>query len=299
MSKRIIKQGWINFQRNSYLSFAAVAIMSLALGLLIALIAFQFLTTQIVGSLENQVDITTYFTHETPEDQILEVQAELKNLESIVSVTYTSRNQAKEIFLQNRGESEAIQESFQLLDENPLRASLNILAIDPSKYLDIATFLRDGRFGDIIYKVDFFENQKAIETVQNISSGLNRWGLVTALVLAIVAVLVTFNTIRLTIYNQRKEIEIMRLVGASNWQIRGPYVVEGGYYGLFAGILSLLIMYPVTYTLSDNVLTYVPEVNLFNYFTSNAVQIILLVIILGITIGTISSYIAIRRHLRV
>jgi len=91
----------------------------------------------------------------------------------------------------------------------------------------------------------------------------------------------------------------MRLVGASNWHIRGPYLTEGGLYGLFASIIALAVFYPAVYLVSDKVYSFIPSVNLFGYFLTSMSQIVLMVIGLGIALGAVSSAIAIRKHLRV
>jgi cell division transport system permease protein len=185
------------------------------------------------------------------------------------------------------------------LDFNPLAASLNIKARDSTQYASIVQFLENNKFRSIIDKIDFYENKGVIERIQKISGGIRDWGLAATLILAVIAVLVTFNTIRLTIFNQKQEIEIMRLVGASNWHIRGPYLVEGGLYGLFAALAALAIFYPVVFFVSDKISSFAPDINLSSYFFGGIAQIFLLVIFLGIFLGVTSSFIAIRKHLKV
>ena len=148
-------------------------------------------------------------------------------------------------------------------------------------------------------KINFYENEQVIGRVQSISNGLRNWGFLVTLALAMVAVLVTFNTIRLTIYNQRQEIEIMRLVGGSNWHIKAPYLVEGGLYGAFAAAITLIFFFPVAYFISPKVETLMPGVSLIGYFVSNSLQFIFLVAFVGIILGTASSFVAIRRFLKI
>jgi len=118
-------------------------------------------------------------------------------------------------------------------------------------------------------------------------------------IIAIIAILVTFNTVRLTIYNQRQEIEIMRLVGASNWQIRGPYLAEGALYGLFAAGIGLLIFAPLLYALSTKLAMFAPGVDLFGFMLSSWWLVLLLSAGAGMILGMLSSLVAIRKHLRV
>ena len=111
--------------------------------------------------------------------------------------------------------------------------------------------------------------------------------------------MVTFNTIRLTIYNKKQEIEIMRLVGASNWHIRGPFMVEGGIYGLFAALLALIIFYPAVYYASGKLAVVAPSLNLFGHFLGNIGWMFLALVGSGLALGVLSSFIAIRRHLKI
>lgn len=273
--------------------------MALTLLLFLGLLSLQFLTFQIVSTLQDKIDVSAYFNSEATEEQMLQVKSDLQSLPDLVDVIYISRDQALAEFKARHAQDQLIQDSLAQLDSNPLAASLNIKIKDPSKYASIAQFLENNKFRSVIEKIDFYENRGIIERIQKISGGIRDWGLVATLVLALIAVLVTFNTVRLTIFNQKQEIEIMRLVGASNWHIRGPYLAEGGMYGLFAAALALGVFYPVAYFASGKISSFAPEINLFGYFIGGITQVFLLVIALGIFLGVVSSFIAIRRHLRI
>lgn len=297
--KKIIKSGWTNFRRNGYLSFGATGMMALTLFLFLGLLSLQFLTSQVVASLQEKIDVSAYFNSGATEEQMLQVKSDLQALPDVADVTYISRDQALADFKAQHAQDQLIQDSLAQLDSNPLVASLNIKAKDSSQYASIAQFLENNKFRSVIDKIDFYENKGVIEQIQKISGGIRNWGLVATLVLAFIAVLVTFNTVRLTIFNQKQEIEIMRLVGASNWHIRGPYLMEGGIYGLFAAAAALGVFYPVVYFASGKISSFAPEVNLFGYFLHGIAQILLLVIALGIILGVASSFIAIRKHLKI
>jgi cell division transport system permease protein len=297
--KKIIKNGWTNFRRNGYLSLGATGMMALTLFLFLGLLSLQYLTSQVVASLQEKIDVSAYFATEATEDQILQVKSDLQSLPDIADVTYVSREQALADFKARHLQDQLIQESLAQLDSNPLAASLNIKARDSSQYASIVQFLEGDKFRSVIEKIDFYENKGVIERIRGISGGVRDWGLAATLVLAVIAVLVTFNTVRLTIFNQKQEIEIMRLVGASNWHIRGPYLVEGGMYGLFAAAIALGVFYPAVYFVSGKISSFAPEVNLFGFFVHGIAQILLLVVVLGALLGMASSFIAIRKHLRV
>mgnify|MGYP001616593889 CR=1 FL=1 len=151
----------------------------------------------------------------------------------------------------------------------------------------------------LIDKINFYENEQVIGRVYKISGAIQNWGFILTMALAFIAVLITFNTVRLTIYNQRQEIEIMRLVGGSNWHIKAPYLVEGGLYGVFAALMTLVIFYPLVYLASPKVEVLMPNASLMGYFISNGLQYVFLVFSIGILLGVVSSFIAIRRFLKV
>ena len=297
--KRIWKAGWLNFQRNSYLSFGSTGVLVLVLLLFSALMAINFLSVKIVTSIQEKIDVTAYFKVEASEDEIMRVREDLTDHSEVKNIEYISRDQALEEFRSLHAGDVLIQDSLAELDENPLQASLNIKAIDPNAYASIVTFLEGNKFRTLIDKINFYENEQVISRVQGISRGIQNWGVMLTMAMALIAVLVTFNTIRLTIYNQKQEIEIMRLVGGSNWHIRAPYLVEGGLYGIFAAAVTLFIFYPLVYLVSPKMEVLMPNANLIGYFSSNAIQYIGMVIVVGVTLGVVSSAIAIRRFLKI
>ncbi len=297
--KRVISGGWANFRRNSYVSFGTTGVMALVLLLFLSLVATNYLSATVVTSLQEKVDVSIYFKEEATEDQIFAVQDDLKNLMQVRNVNYTSRDQALDDFKQRHAGDALIQESLAELDENPLQASLNIKAREASQYAAIVASVESNKFRSLIDKINYYENEQVINRVERVSGAMQSWGLLASLMLAVIAVLVTFNTIRLSVYNQHSEIEIMRLVGGSNWHIRGPYVVEGSLYGLFAALAAGIVFYPAVYFAAPKVALVMSGVSLFSYFTSNAHVIMPLTVVLGIGLGVISSLIAVRRFLRV
>lgn len=296
---RILKTGWTNFKRNSYLSFAVTGIMALVLLLVLGLFTFQALTSRAVSTIKEKVDISAYFKVATPEEQILEVKNDLQRLPEVSAVAYTSRQQALDDFRRDHADEPATIEALEQLDDHPFEASLNIRAKNPEQYSAIATFLENSRYRDSMTTVDYNENKAVIDKITGFAANLKVWGLAITLVLAIIAALITFNTIRLTIYNQRQEIEIMRLVGASNWHIQGPYLAEGAFYGVIGALVALAVFYPILYLASDNLDAIVPQSNMMRYFLVNSWQVLLIVLIVGILLGTLSSFIAIRKHLKI
>ena len=196
----------------------------------------------------------------------METLAEVKNIE------YIPRDKALEIFKERHKNDSAISQSLEELQDNPLLASLNIKAYNPKEYAIIAGHLDEASFKGWFEKVTYAQNAVVIERLGRIIDTAQKGGLILIVFIALIAVLVTFNTIRLAIYSNREEIGIMRLVGASNSFIRGPYVVEGIIYGMIAGIVSIVIAGPVIYFASPYIKIFIPEINLWSYFGSHLLR---------------------------
>ena len=296
---RIIKYGFLGFWRNGWLSTATLSIIVLALLVFEGLIISNVLTKTALTSLQEKIDISVYFKSNTSEDDILKIKKSLESLAEVKGVEYISRDRALEIFKERHKDDPTITQSLEELKENPLLASLNIKAHNPKEYVTIADHLEKADFKVWFEKVTYAQNAIVIERLGRIIDTAEKGGLILIIFLALIAVLITFNTIRLAIYSSREEIGIMRLVGASNSFIRGPYVVEGIIYGLVAGILSVIIALPIIYFVSPYVKIFISEMNLWLYFTSNLIGILEYQLLFGIGLGVISSVIAIRKYLRI
>ncbi len=296
---RIIKYGVQGFWRNGWLSTATLFIMLITLVASIGLITFNVLTKTALNALQDKIDISVYFKNTVPEDDILNIKRSLESLTEVKKVEYISRDKALEIFKSRHTNDPTISQAINELTDNPLNASLNVKANDPKQYAAIAGYLGKDPIKSLAEKVSYAQNAVIIERLNKIIDTGQRAGLILTIILAAVAILVTFNTIRLAIYSNREEIGIMRLVGASNRYIRGPYVVEGIIYGLSAGLLSMLIALPAVYFVSPYINVFVPEINLWQYFVSNFAKLLGYQFLLGIVLGIISSTIAIRKYLKI
>ena len=273
--------------------------MALVLLLFSGLMVLNHISGEIVTGLENKVDVTVYFKNDASEAQVMSVKQDLESQPTVARVSYISKEKALADFKEKHAGDALIQQSLAELTENPLQSSLNIKAKESTQYSSIVTFLEGNKFRPVVDKINFYENEAVINRVQSISRGLGNWGLIATLVLSFIAIMVTFNTIRLTIYNQKNEIEIMRLVGGSNWHIKAPYLIEGALYGIFATVIAVVIFYPTLWFISSKVGVLIPGVSLIGYFVSNFFQFVPLILFFGIALGIISSWIAIRRFLKI
>ncbi len=294
---RIFKSGWLSFWRNKWLSSAAISIMSLAILGLTSLLLINVLVDSLTTNLEDKIDISVYFQLNADEDDILTLRGDLIKLSEVKSVEYVSTEEALLRFKEKHQDNDVLIQSLEELESNPLEASLNIKAQQASQYETIVSFFDQSSYDQIIDKINYLENKDVIARLSSITGTIRQLGFIILVILAVMAVVVSFNTIRLTIYSARKEIKVMKLVGASNWFVRGPFVVEGALYGVIAALISLLILYPLVWYISPKVTSYLPGTDLFYFYQTNFLALFLLQIGVGIALGTVSSLVAIRRYL--
>jgi len=296
--KRILKSGFMNFWRNGWVSLATILVMVVTLFVLGSLIFGRALLNSTLSQLEDKVDITVYFKTGAKEGEILSMKDKLSKLDEVKEINYISSEKALQDFRERHADNALITQSLDELAENPLGANLNIKAKDTSQYESIARFLEASAISSID-KINFRQNKAIIERLSNILNASRNAGIGATLVLSIIAVLVAFNTIRLAIYTSKDEITVMRLVGASSRHIRGPFVVEGIMYGVFAAIFTMFIFYPITLWLGPLAERFFSGPDLFAYYVSNFFQIFAILLVVGAGLGSLSSYIATRRYLKV
>ena len=215
-----------------------------------------------------------------------------------------TREEALAIFKEHNANKQSILNALDELGENPLGAMLNIKAKNPSQYASIAQFLgEDSTISpsgtSIVYNINYFDNKIAIDRLTHIITSADKLGFAITIFLAVISMLIAFNTIRLTIYIAKDEISVMRLVGASTAYIQGPFVVLGIIYGLVAGILTLLLFLPITYYVGGATESFSGGFNVFSYYLRHFAEIAFIIMASGVLIGALSSILAIRRYLKI
>ncbi|MDO8584732.1 MAG: permease-like cell division protein FtsX [bacterium] len=296
---RVLKYGFQNFWRNGWLSVATTVVMMLALFVFAGLMIFSVVAKTAVTALQDKIDISVYFKTTAGEDEMLKIERAVKVLPEVRAVEYISREKALELFRERHKDDPTIAKALTELNDNPLSGTLNIKAVDPKDYGIIAAYLEHKDFTPVIEKVSYGQNQTAIDRLVRIIGAANTTGIAVIIALALIAIVVTFNTIRLAIYSNRDEIGVMRLVGASNAFIRGPYFVEGVLYGAISGVLALLLVAPIIHVAAPYVKIFIPEMSLLGYFYGNLFSLLGYELLFGIALGTISGSIAITRYLKV
>jgi cell division transport system permease protein len=275
--------------------------MTITLSVVTLIIFSQAVLNFALSSIEEKVDVTVFMTIGAGETDILNLKKSIEELPTVESVTYVSSEQALENFKARHANDFLTLQALDELDGNPLGATLNIQAVDTEDYEAIATFLdTNDALGSgnrvIIDKVNYAQNKLVIDRLISITEGARRLGIAITIVLMIISLIITFNTIRLVIYISRDEISVMRVVGAENHYIRGPFLVEGMLYGLISSVITMILFYPMTLWAGANMTDFL-GLNLHTYYISNFFQLFVITAVFGMILGVISSYSAVRAYL--
>ncbi len=297
--KRIIRAGWRSFSRNIGLSIATIFVMILVIFLVTFLFIFNAASKILISDIQEKVDISIYFKKDVLAEKIFEIKSDIAELPDVKDVEYISKEQALDKFTERYKNNPTIMESLKEVGENPFLPSLNVKAREASQYEQIAKFLETSPFKDLIEKIDYYQRKPVIDKIFSVTSGINRGGIFFSIIFGLIAVLAAFNTIKIAICNQSEEISTMRLVGASNWFIRGPFLLQGKIIGIFAALITLLITFGICFGIDSQVKSITSIISPSELFINNFWGLFLIQLITGVGLGIISSAIAIRKYLKV
>ncbi len=300
---RPLRSGLTNFWRNGTVSLASVTVMTVTLFVIGALVIVRAFLASSLTTLQDKVDISIYFEPEAEETLVLDLQQSLERLPEVASVVYHSREAELEDFRARNQSNSRILDSLSEVEGNPLGARLSIKSKSLEQYAAITRFidqedksvLTSG--GLLIDHINF--KADVVDRLAGITRSLERLGLAVTIVLVFMSLVVVFNTISLAIYIAREEIAVMRLVGAEDSHIRGPFVVEGLLAGLLATLLAMGLLYPSAIWLRNATLDFYGGIDFVAYYFSNFAALFLILLAAGAFLGVMSSFLAVRRHLRV
>lgn len=288
----------ISLWRNRWLSLAATLIMVLTLLTISIFVSLLFITNTTTEALREKVDMTVYFNDSTSKDQIFAIQNTLMTRSDIKNVKYISKEEAL-IVWQDRNSDDEKMRNIISADDNPLPRSLEVKTQNPEDLDNINTLLSANDYTPLIKNVSYRKNKDLIDRLVKITSFIKIAGWALSTIFVIIAILIIFNTIRLTIFARSEEIEIMKLVGASDWYVRGPFIVEGLAYGILGAILSSIVFYfafKFTVPAAERYLG-LSDMN-SSYLGMNIVVLITLQVIVGLLLGGFCSMWAVKRHLK-
>lgn len=304
--KRIFRAGLLDFWRNAFVSAASVLVMAVTLFVVGTTLFAGVILNSAISDLRDKADVNVYFVVGAPEDQVKQLQTSLQALPEVASVEYVSADEALANFREAHQNDQLTLQALDELGTNPLGAVLNVKAKDITQYDAIAQFLQNQETvstgqPSIIDKINYFDasHRAALDRLASITSSAQRLGFIIIVLLILTTIAIAFNTLRLAIYTSRDEIQVQRLVGASAFFIRAPFMVEGVLYGLIAGVVTLLLFYPFTWWVGSATEQFFGGVNVFTYYIAHFPLFFLIIVGAGVLLGIVSSYLAVRRYLKI
>jgi cell division transport system permease protein len=237
------------------------------------------------------------------EDQILKVKQRIEQYPKVKETNYVSSQQVYNDFKAKNADKPEILQSLNELTDNPFPATLHVKAKNLSDYPDIASQLSSDQYKDFVSNVNYQNDPKTQVVISRLDKILKlviEFGIGLIIVFSLIAILVIFNTIALTIYNRREEVEIMRLVGATNWYIRGPFLIESCLYSVFSTIIAGLLLVPVYVKVLPKVVAFInPEADAFTQNILNFWYLLPVLFVLALVLAAISTFMATRKYLKI
>lgn len=284
-----LRRAWQGFWRNALMSLAATATMVL---MLVLLAGFWIIQTGLLSALdftESKVEVVANIKVDASPAAINELKTRLVAMPEVSSVTFVSRDEALARF-QKSMKDQGREDLTKYLDTNPLTASYEVKLTDPGKATVVADALRDEPA--VRNVLDTKETAQNVKTVTDI---LRTAGSVILLVIGVIVLFIIVNTIRLAVVARAEEIEIMRLVGASDAFIRWPFVFEGAMVGLFGAAITLVGLYLLADPIGGFMVDFFRVLPLS--FGTLARDLVVLVSTAGLGLGVLGSWLSVRTYL--
>ena len=302
--KRVLGSGGKNFARGGAVSAATVLIMTVTLGIIGSLIFLSALLSYTLNAIKDKVDVSVYFVTTATEPEILGVKDQLEKLPQVASVQYTSADDALTAFRARHATDQLTLQALDQLGGNPLDASLEVRAKDPSQYESIVNFLEaspalSSGGTSIVDRINYAQNKDVINRLTLAIQATREVGIAVVALFALASILIAFATIRLAIYTAKDEIAVMRLVGASNAYIQGPFIVDGIITGGIAALFVLILLWPATWYAGAKTAGWLGGFDLASYYGSHFFLIAFILLASGIALGAVASVLAIRKYLNV
>lgn len=296
--------GLRGFYRNKTVSLSSIFILTITLSIVTSFYLSRAIFDFTLDQIREKVDVRVYFTVDATPDQVADIQAKLRGLSQVKSVAYTSKEIALEEF---KKKHEGDQLTLQALDElgsNPFGASLAIVAKDTSQYEAIAQQLSSGSglLGDAasaVDKINYYQLKDSIDKLNSIIGWTNTVGFWLSMLFIFMSCMIVYNTIRLAIFVYRDEIAVMKLVGASNMFIRGPFIVEAVIYSIIATIITLGLFFPATVWITKKTVFFFEGMNIHTYYVEHFFTLAAMLLFSAIILAVISSLLAVRKYLKV
>ncbi len=305
--RRTFEAGVKNFMRNGWLSVATVSVMVITLFVVNTQLAIIGANDLRLKDVQNRVNISVEIKPETSTSEVKDFQNEIQGYDKVSSVELIDKEQALIEFKSFTQSGSTIQSGIETLGENFLYDTLVVRTYDPSQYEDVVKKIETSVSAKYVEEINYHKYRDIIDGLSDEIKTTRKFSITLALTLSLVAILVTFNSIRITMYSHKQEIEIMKLVGASNNYVRLPFIWEGIFYGITAAFFAipfsfLYLKYITSGDAASSVFAFSNTKFLKDflsvYFIKHIFIIVLVQFAFGIILGVMSSLVAMRRYLK-
>lgn len=300
--RRVITSGFKNFLRNAWLSSAAILVMTITL-VMVSFTAIAFQASNLtIKKVAEKIDITLFVKDSVTDADAKRVSEQIKQIEGVTSVEYLDK---QTVYNQQVEDAKARKDQiklsgYELSGIDGVYSTIKVKTDDPKNLTPIKDQLGKKEYADILDQTNSESSAKQNETINNvtrIASFMRKFGLIISLIFVVISVILIFNTIRMTIFNRKDEIEIMRLIGASVWYIRGPFLVEASLYAFVASIFTMGITYGSIKN-SSKLSSFIEIIPVADFIKEYWWLCLLLILVAGIFIGVFSASLAIRKYIR-
>jgi len=296
---RVIKFSLQDIFRNIWLSIVIVIILTLTLFSINMLLFIKVISATTVDAIKEKIDINLYIKADTQENEILDLKTKINNLKQVKTAHYVSKADALEIFKKTNQNNPEILQALRELGKNPLMPSIIIKPDNTTSADELINELNKIN-SDIIESRRFTNYKAALTKINNITDKANKILLFISLIFISIMLLVIYNAVRIAIYSHRKEIGIMKLVGASNSFVHMPFLFSSIVYTLFGIIIASIIFYSFLVFAQPYLNSFLDyNTNLINYYRINFIKIFALQFVSAGVVNILASWVAVRKYARV
>jgi len=299
--KRIIHLAWQSFTRNKGLSFQVIFIMAVAVFFVASFFMARGIGLTLLTEIEKRVDISIYFKANIAEQDILKARDQIALFsDKIKRIDYVSPDEALSLFKQEHQDDPLYLNALDEIEVNPFLPSLNVYSEDPAYYAKISNFFSDETRESMVEKISYEQpkNKQAIERLFAILKTVKIIGLIAAILLGLLVIVITANIVNLTFAILQEEIATMKLVGASNWFVRGPFIAQTIFYGLFAVLIVDILSGAGIYFFNLKAGSWLLGFNVFDYFWRNLPFIFISQLAFVLLLGVAATFLVMRKRLK-
>lgn len=298
---RVIKFTFQSFWRNLWLSLITLTIFVLTLMTVNAVLLVNVVTNSAIRAVENEIQVAVYFVPGTSDTVQKSVRGYLLGLSQVKTVDVIPAAEALENFKEHNANDATVMAALEEVGGNPFGDALLIAAHSPEDFTFILEAVRSPEYTEFIKETDYTDYQEIIIKLSAFADRLRITGLILSAFFALISVLIIFNSIRIAIYVHRDEIAIMKLVGAHDWFVRAPFLLEAVLLSLLATGIMAGIVLASSKALDNPLMQYFGQANLslWDYFTGNALVIFGGEFLALMMLSIFTTMFAMRKHLRV